>query len=42
LEKLIKSNKISTLVETWSPEIKWTAIEYAVFNNDVKALEILI
>jgi len=43
LETLIKSKKwISTLIETWSPEIKWTAVEYAIFNNDIKALEMLI
>ena len=43
LETLIKQKwRVSTLIDVWSPDVNWTAVEYAIFNNDIKSLEMLI
>lgn len=41
-ECLAAKKKISLLTPLWSPEVKWTPIEYMVNNNQHEMLEILL
>jgi hypothetical protein len=46
-DKLLKAGiaskeKISSLTAYWSPEVKWTSLEYMVSNNEHDLLEILL
>lgn len=39
---IASKDKISSLTAYWGTEIKYTAIEYALFNNNIKLLELLL
>eukprot|EP00347_Sterkiella_histriomuscorum_P014218 403361718 len=43
LRKCIESTKqISTVLLTWSPELKWTPMEWVFYNDDMESFDILM
>eukprot|EP00347_Sterkiella_histriomuscorum_P008908 403343282 len=43
LRKCLESTKqISTLLLTWSPELKWTPMEWIFYNDDMESFDILM
>lgn len=35
LKKCMREKEITNLLETWSPEVKWTALEYMIYYNRI-------